>query len=175
MESRLIKSVVLFLFVVSCTTTVSAEFIQTINIQDGLGSNQYNYYYDRTVTKINTNTKTLYDAVTRYKIFLANLEGGKFSSNDLANFRLSVLDSKNTILKTYEVPFSLQFSFDILSVDFYPTKIMGSKKIYGSVIIKTNRGDIFLDLKDLSCELILYGKKLFRDKTDYVKVIDIAN
>ena len=149
-----------------------ADFIHSVNFVDD--ASIFDYQYNESAVNLNSQMQTLIDQVTGYKIILTNLEGGIRASSKLTSFSMSVIDKDYKVLKIFKLPVTGNFyPFYVQNISFYPSKIMDSKVIHGTVVIKTTKGDIFLDLKTLNSEFIIYGKDFFENKTEEIKVTEL--
>ena len=165
------KNIFLISLLIIGTLSAQADFIQRINLLDSQEQNSFTYNYNESAVNLTSDIQTFIDQVTGYKIVITNLDGGTRNISKLTTLSITVLNADFKILKIFKLPITATFyPYTVQSIIFYPTKVMDSKVIHGNVHIKTNKGDFFLGLKELTCNFIIYNKDFFDSKTEDIVI-----
>ena len=115
------------------------------------------YIYDQSSLPLTTKTLLLLDKVVANKILLANL--------DTSALKIIFFGKNYETKKIWRLPESAYLKdFSIQSVEFYPSEKNGSEIVPGTLIVRTSKGDIFVDLKDFSAKFMIYSKGLFQER-----------
>lgn len=160
---------VLTLFTLSVFNTATAFTsyeVQRYNFPTGEASSFYTYRYGAGALDLTSETLLLFDQVLQQKILLTNLTS--------SSLRIVVFDKDYKIKKHVRLPLKSDISpYQFQMLEFYPTKADGDVIYPGSIIIKTVRGNIVMDLQTLSTQFLIYSKFLFDDAVEEIPIKEI--